>query len=153
MHCHGCRVIRMSLIVSFDPNPISLSRLDSLSFFRGPSHSKHSCFFWRVWGWHMYVPSFCCNISLSSLSCAIINITLDMWNSNFPCEMYLAQSHRMHSSFHHIPSLRWYFKKKRDMLLKRDTYLTSKYIAKICCIQTCLQQVCSYLSKYEHNLR
>ena len=25
----------MSLIVSFDPNPISLSRLDSLSFFSG----------------------------------------------------------------------------------------------------------------------
>ena len=28
----------------------------SLSFFRGPSNSKHSCFYWRVWDWHAYFP-------------------------------------------------------------------------------------------------
>ena len=50
-------VIGMSLTVRLDPNLPSLSRLDSLSVFsRGPSNSKRTCFYWRVWDWHAYYP-------------------------------------------------------------------------------------------------
>ena len=92
MHCHGCLVIKMSLIVGFDPTLTSLSRLDSLSF-SGALLIPNIAVSIEEFGIDICI--FHCFVVIKVylfFPGAIINIILDMLNYSFPYEMYLAQS-------------------------------------------------------------
>ena len=67
MHCHGCLVIRMSLVVRFDPTLTSFSTLDSLSFAGAPLIPNIVVSI-EEFGLTYVYPLFCCDISLTCLS-------------------------------------------------------------------------------------
>ena len=89
----------------------------------GPFNSKQSCFYRRVWDWHVYVSrGFLQDKFHFSFADAIIS--MEMVQFSFPCEIYPAQSLRIHSSFHNTPSLHWYI--KEDICLE-DIYIYMFY--------------------------
>ena len=128
-------VIGMSLVVRLDPNLPSLSRVDPLSLFLLKSLGLALAYFSRGILQHK------CYFSIAD---AIISMILEMVSFSVPCEMYPAQSLRIHCSFHNTPSLRSYI--KEDMLWKREICFTSRYCQHVL-KKKCFQQVRSYFSK------
>ena len=111
----------------------------------GPFNSKQSCFYRRVWDWHAYKSrGFLQHKLYFSCADAIISMILEMVSFSVPCDMYPAQSLRIHSSF--TTHLVYAHTSRKTCFGREWERFTSRYCQHILHTK-CFQQVCSYFSK------